>query len=127
MPVPVKIVLGLMALWGTVYAFAALGGEFALSPPPGSGHVTPSGLEAFVIHLHAANALAIFLIEAAIALGLQSMRVGHRVTWVFAMMFFYPLAVPAFWYLHIWRGAARGAPPSAATPDGAFPRPPDRR
>jgi hypothetical protein len=116
-----------MALWGTVYAFAALGGEFALSPPPGSGHVTPSGLEAFVIHLHAANALAIFLIEAAIALGLQSMRVGHRVTWVFAMMFFYPLAVPAFWYLHIWRGAARGAPPSAATPDGAFPRPPDRR
>jgi hypothetical protein len=54
------------------------------------------------------------------------MRVGHRVTWVFAMMFFYPLAVPAFWYLHIWRGAARGAPPSVATPDGEFPRPPDR-
>jgi hypothetical protein len=126
MLVPVKIVLGLMALWGTVYAFAALAGEFALSPPPGSGHVTPSGLEAFIIHLHAANALGIFLIEAAIALGMQSMRVGHRVSWVFGMMFFYPFAIPAFWYLYIWRGTARGATPSAATPEGGLPPHADR-
>ena len=114
MPVPVRIVLGLMALWGTVYAFATLGGDFALSPPPGSGHVTPSGLEAFVIHLHAINALAIFLIEAGIALGLRGMPVVRRVTWVFGMMFFYPLAVPAFWYLYIWRRPAAAAPPPAA-------------
>jgi hypothetical protein len=103
-----------MALWGTVYAFAALAGDFALSPPPGSGHVTPPGLEAFVIHLHAINALAIFLIEAGIALGLRSLPVTHRVAWVFGMMFFYPLAIPAFWYLYIWRRPAAAAPPPAA-------------
>jgi len=113
-PVAVKILLGLMALWGTVYAFAALTGDFALNPPPGSGHVTPSGLEAFVIHLHAINALLIFLIEAGIALSLSRLPVVRRVTWVFAMMFFYPLAVPAFWYLHIWRTPDGAAPPSPA-------------
>jgi hypothetical protein len=115
MPVQVRIVLGLMALWGTLYALAALAGDFALSPPPGSGHVTPSGVEAFVIHLHALNALAILVILAAIALGLQSLPVTRRVAWVFGMMFFYPLAVPAFWYLYVWRGAARREPPSPAT------------
>jgi hypothetical protein len=113
-PVAVKILLGLMALWGTVYAFAALAGDFALNPPPSSGHVTPSGLEAFVIHLHAINALLIFLIEAGIALSLSRLPVVRRVTWVFAMMFFYPLAVPAFWYLHIWRTPDGAAPPSRA-------------
>jgi hypothetical protein len=102
MPTPVKIVLGLMTLWGTVYAFAALIGDFALVPPPGSGRVEPSGLEAFVIHLNAANALLIFLIQAFLALNLGTLRVSRRVTWVFIMMFFYPIALPAFWYLHIW-------------------------
>jgi len=103
MPVPVKIVLGVMALWGTVYAFAALAGDFAIVTPPLSGHVTPSGMEAFVIHIHAFNALAVFLIEAGIALSLARMPVPQRVSWVFGMMFFYPLAIPAFWYLHVWR------------------------
>jgi hypothetical protein len=56
---------------------------------------------------------------------MQSMRVGHRVGWVFGMMFFYPLAVPAFWYLYIWRGAARGARPAAATPESGLPPQPD--
>jgi hypothetical protein len=111
MPVPVKIVLGLMTLWGTVYAFAALAGEFALVPPPGSGRVEPSGVEAVVILLNAANALVIFLISAFLALNLGSMRVSHRVAWVFAMMFFYPLALPAFWYLHIWRAPRAGPAP----------------
>jgi len=103
MPVPVKIVLGVMALWGTVYAFAALAGDFAVVAPPSSGHVTPSGMEAFIIHVHAFNALAVFLIEAWIALNLAWLPVAQRVSWVFAMMFFYPLAIPAFWFLHIWR------------------------
>ena len=117
MPVPVKIVLGVMALWGTVYAFAALAGDFALVTPPSSGHVTPSGIESFIIHVHALNALAVFLIEAGIALSRAWLPATHRVAWVFAMMFFYPLAIPAFWYLHIWRNppartpAAGGAPP----------------
>jgi hypothetical protein len=117
MPVPVKIVLGVMALWGTVYAFAALAGDFAVVASPRDGHVTPSGTEAFIIHVHAFVALAVFLIEAGIALSLTRLPAAHRVGWVFAMMFFYPLAIPAFWYLHIWRDpparkpAASGAPP----------------
>ena len=114
MPVAIKVLLGAMAAWGTLYALAALAGDFAVAPPPGSGHVQPTGLEATVIHLHAANALAIFLIEAAIALRLGSLPLVRRVTWVFGMMFFYPLAIPAFWYLHIWRApAAAPDPPSA--------------
>lgn len=119
MPVPLKIIIGLMAVWGAVYALMALAGDFALDPEPGGGHVTPSGVEAFLIHLHAANALAVLLIEAAIALTLPGLRVSRRVTWVFGMMFLYPLAVPAFWYLHIWRTPparrpVAGDPPSAA-------------
>jgi len=79
MPVPVKIVLGVMALWGTVYAIAALAGDFAVVAPPHSGHVTPSGMESFIIHLHAFNALAVFLIEAWIALGAAWLPVSQRV------------------------------------------------
>lgn len=119
MPAPVKLVIGLMAAWGTAYAFMALAGDFALSPEPGSGHVTPSGLEAFLIHLHAANALAVFLIEAGIALSLPSLRVSRRVTWVFGMMFFYPLAIPAFWYLHIWRRPPARKPVTDEPPSAA--------
>ena len=38
MPVPVKLILGLMTVWGVVYAFIALsGGDYALVPGPGSG------------------------------------------------------------------------------------------
>jgi hypothetical protein len=109
MPNAVKLVLGVMVLWGTVYAFAVLAGDFAVSPPPGSGQVRPTGLESLIIHLHAFNALAIFLIEAFIALNLNRMPVSRRATWVFMMMFFYPLAIPAFWYLHIWRTPTNGA------------------
>jgi len=112
MPVAVKVVLGLMTLWGTVYAFAALAGEFAMVPPPGSGRVEPSGLEALVILVNAANALVIFLISVYLALNLGSMRLSHRVTWVFALMFLYPIALPAFWYLHVWRSPRTGPPPA---------------
>lgn len=118
MPTPVRLVLGLMALWGAVYSFAALGGDFATTPAPGSGHVRPTGLEAVLIHIHAANALAIMLIEGMIALNLGSMKVSQRVTWVFAMMFFYPIAIPAFWYLHIWR--RRGKADAAGQSPGSI-------
>jgi hypothetical protein len=113
MPVAVKLVLGVLALWGTVYAFAALAGDFAVVSATREGR---SGMESFVIHVHAFAALAAFLAEAGIALNLGSLPVGRRVSWVFAMMFFYPFAIPAFWYLHIWRGPPRtpSAPASAA-------------
>jgi hypothetical protein len=114
MPVPVKLALGVLALWGTVYAFAALAGDFAVVSATREGR---SGMEAFVIHLHAFAALAAFLIEAGIALNLGSLPVQKRVIWVFAMMFFYPIAIPAFWYLHIWRSRPTGNPPASASAD----------
>lgn len=119
MPAPLKLIVGLMAAWGAVYAFMTLAGDFALIPPPGGGHVTPSGLEAFLIHVHAANALAVFLIEAAIALSLPRLPASQRVTWVFGMMFFYPLAIPAFWYLHIWRKPPARKPVADEPPSAA--------
>jgi hypothetical protein len=116
-PIPVKIVLGLMALWGVVYSFVALsGGDYALVPGPGSGREAVSGLESFIIHLHALNALAILLIFAFIALNLQRLPVAHRVGWVFGFLFFYPIAMPAFWWLHVWRAPRRPPPPPDLAP-----------
>jgi hypothetical protein len=107
MPVPVKLILGLMTLWGVVYAFVALAGDYALVPGPDSGRAEVSALESVVIHVHALNALAILVILSAIALASRSMPVGYRVAWVFAFLFFYPLALPAFWWLHVWRSPRR--------------------
>jgi len=112
MPVAVKLAVGALALWGTVYAFAALAGDFAVVS---AVREAPAGMEVFVIHLHAFAALAAFLIEAAIALSLGSLPVQRRVIWVFGMMFFYPVAIPAFWYLHIWRSGSAGSPPASAS------------
>jgi len=112
MPVGVKIVLGLMMLWGVVYTFVALNGDYALVPAPGSGRAAVSPLETFIILVHALNALVILLIFSAIAFGLKRLPVFQRVTWVFAFVFFYPLALPAFWWMHIWR-APRAAAPGA--------------
>ena len=103
MPIPVRIVLGLMALWGVVYSFIALSSDYALVPAPGSGRTEVSALESFIIHVHALNALAIFLIFTFIVLASRSLPVLQRVIWVFLFMFFYPIALPAFWWLHIWR------------------------
>jgi len=107
-PAAVKMVLGLMAAWGVAWAFVALSGDYALVPGPGSERAEVSGAESFFIHLHALNALAILVIFSGIALGLKSMPVVHRVAWVFGFLFFYPVSLPAFWWLHIWR-APRGA------------------
>jgi hypothetical protein len=116
MPVPVKLILGLMMLWGVVYSFLALsGGDYALVPGPGSSRTEVSGLESFLIHLQALNALAILLVFAYIVLNLRTLPVVNRVIWVFLFLFFYPLSMPAFWWLHIWR-SPRPAPPQDAQP-----------
>jgi hypothetical protein len=116
MPVPVKLILGLMTVWGVVYSFIALsGGDYALVPGPGSGRAEVSALESFIIHVHALNALVILLIFSYIALASRSLLVAYRVAWVFGFLFFYPVALPAFWWLHIWR-ARRSAPPAPAPP-----------
>jgi len=110
MPVAVKLILGAMTLWGVAYSFIALTGDYALVAAPGSGRAEVSGLESLIIHVHALNALAICLIFSAIALASRSMPVGHRVAWVFLFLFFYPISMPAFWWLHVWR-APRAEPP----------------
>jgi hypothetical protein len=115
-PVAVRIVLGLMVAWGVAYSFIALSGDYALVPGPGSGRAEVGGLESFFIHLHALNALAILVILSAIALGLKRMPVLHRVTWVFAFLFFYPISLPAFWWLHVWRAPGRPPPTGPAPP-----------
>ena len=118
MPVPVKLILGLMTLWGVVYSFLALsGGDYALVPAPGSSRTEVSGLESFFIHLQALNALAILLVFAYIVLNLRTLPVVNRVIWVFLFLFFYPISMPAFWWLHIWR-APRPARPDGRRPDG---------
>jgi succinate dehydrogenase/fumarate reductase cytochrome b subunit len=103
MPTSIKLLLAFMTIWGTIYAFASMTGEFALTMPPGSVAPERSAVESFIIYVHATNALAIFLIDAFIVLSLHRMPALRRVSWVFGMMFFYPFALPAFWYLHIWR------------------------
>jgi hypothetical protein len=119
MPVAAKLVLGLMMAWGVVYSFLALsGGDYALVPGPGSSRAEVSGLESFFIHLHALNALAILLVFAFIALNLRMLPVVNRVVWVFGFLFFYPIAMPAFWWLHIWRSPKR-PPPAGAAPSGS--------
>ena len=112
MPVAVKLILGAMTLWGVAYSFIALSGDYALVPAPGSGRAEVSGLESFIIYVHALNALAILLIFAFIAFASRSMPVGYRVAWVFSFLFFYPISMPAFWWLHIWRS------PRAPRPSG---------
>lgn len=119
MPVPVKLILGLMTVWGVVYAFIALsGGDYALVPAPGSGRAEVSALEGLVIHVHALNALVILLIFSFIALASRSLPVAYRVAWVFGFLFFYPIALPAFWWLHIWRSPRRAGPAPAPPPEG---------
>ncbi len=112
MPLRIKLVLGFMTVWGVVYAFIALSGDYALVPAPGSSRSEVSGIDAFFIHFNAANALLIFLIYTFIVLGLRSMPVARRTLWVAGFAFFYPIALPAFWWLHIWR-APRVAPPAS--------------
>ena len=71
MPLRIKLVLGFMTVWGVVYAFIALSGDYALVPAPGSSRSEVSGIDAFFIHFNAANALLIFLIYTFIVLGLR--------------------------------------------------------
>jgi len=119
MPVPVKLILGLMTVWGVAYSFIALsGGDYALVPGPGSGRAEVSALESFIIHVHALNALVILLIFSYIALASRSLLVAYRVAWVFGFLFFYPIALPAFWWLHIWRTPQRAPPAHAPPPEG---------
>jgi hypothetical protein len=103
MPKSAKLLLGLFVLWATVYATAALYGDFALTTTTIPGLDVHPLSDRYLVYLNAAVALGVLLIEVWLVLGLGSMRLADRVLWAFGLLFFFPLAAPAFWYLHIWR------------------------
>jgi hypothetical protein len=102
-----RIALGIAALWATIYALAVLAGDFAFSHPPaapndpGETALGPAFLWASVV-----NALVVFFAFAFIAGRSERMRAVDKVGWIIAMMFLFPLVVPPFWYLHVWRAPA---------------------
>lgn len=97
------MLLGVMTLWGSAYAIAALGFDIGFVPEGERGAAGDELLSAFVRAVSAINALALLLLYASMILRNTRVRVFDRVAWVFAMMFLYPVVMPVFWYLHVWR------------------------
>jgi len=94
-PVLAKIVLGLMTIWATLYAFAAVSMDFGVSPEGGFGPAMQ------VISI--LDVSVIFAVYTWLAFQSPRMRAVEKTGWVFAMLFLFPFVVPLFWYLHVWR------------------------
>lgn len=97
MPVLAKIALGLMTIWAVLYALAALSMDFIASAEPGSV-LGPAIQVASILDVS-----AVFAVYTYLAFQSARMRAIEKTGWVFAMLFLYPLVVPLFWYLHVWR------------------------
>jgi len=104
MPVLAKIALGLMTIWAVLYALAALSMDFVVSPEGGSVF-GPAIQVASIIDVS-----LVFAVYTYLAFQSPRMRAIEKTGWVFAMLFLYPLVVPLFWYLHVWRAARPGLP-----------------
>lgn len=112
MPLMPRLALGAMAAWGAVFAFVAVNMDLVDSGAlPGIAD-DGSVFGPVIRGLSAVNALAVFMIFAVIAMRARHLRAIQAVTWVFAMMFFYPLALPAFWFFHVWRNRSPAVPPA---------------
>jgi ABC-type sugar transport system permease subunit len=99
-----RIVLGIAALWASVYALAVLAGDYAFVPAPYAERVVDdTALGPAFRWASMFNALIVFLLFAVIAALHPTMRALDKVGWIVAMMFLYPVVVPPFWYLHVWR------------------------
>ena len=112
----VKAALGALVGWAVFYALAVLGLDMDFSAGPGSGDGS-----LFVPILRAAsvlNALLVFCAFAALALNSSRIPAYQKLGWVFGMMFFYPLVLPVFWYLHIWRSPPAVRSSQAKPPPG---------
>jgi hypothetical protein len=102
-----RIALGIAALWGSIYALAVLGGDFAFTPPPSStGDPGESAFGPAFKWASMVNALVVFLVFAVLAMRSEKLRPGDKVGWIMAMMFLYPVVVPPFWFLYVWRAPA---------------------
>jgi hypothetical protein len=102
-----RLLIGISALWASIYALATLAGDFAFVPPP---HVVRETSEAALgpafRWASMVNATVIFFVLAALAGRSPALSAGEKVGWIVAMMFLFPLVVPPFWYLHVWRASA---------------------
>ncbi len=99
-----KFALGFMAVWAVLYAFAALSENFGV--PDELGPVLGTALRGASI----LNVVAVFAAFTYLAMRSPGMRALEKTGWVFAMLFFFPFVVPAFWYLHVWRTAPAKQP-----------------
>jgi len=110
-PLRLRLLLGTLTVWACAYAVVALSSDIGLVPDDGTGSAGDRLVANVGRAASAANALGLLLLYAWLALKDSGLRSFDRVAWVFAMMFFYPAALPLFWYLRIWRD--RPAPPDA--------------
>jgi hypothetical protein len=107
LPVGWRIALGISALWASIYALATLAGDYAFVPPPHvAREASESALGPAFRWASVVNASVLFLAFAVIAGRAPGLRAGEKVGWIVAMMFLFPLVVPPFWYLHVWRARA---------------------
>ena len=104
MRAPLKFALGFMSVWAVVYAFAALGGDSGVTDE--LGPVLGAALRVASI----LDVIAVFAAFTYLAMRSPGMRAVEKTGWVFAMLFFFPFVVPAFWYLHVWRTAPAKPP-----------------
>jgi len=102
MPVLAKIALGLMTIWAVLYALAAVSMDFGV--PPESGSLFGPAIQIASI----LDVSLVFAVYTYLAFQSPRMRAIEKTGWVFAMLFMYPLVVPLFWYLYIWRAARPG-------------------
>lgn len=100
--------LGALTLWGTVYALWALAFDIGFVPDDGAGSTADRFAQNLVRMASALNALGLLILYGWIVLRDARLAPFDRAAWVFAMMFLYPLAVPLFWYLRIWRRSDPG-------------------
>ncbi len=104
MRAPLKFALGFMSVWAVLYAFATLGVDFDVTDE--LGPVLGTALRGASI----LDVIAVFAAFTYLAMRSPAMRALEKTGWVFAMIFFFPLVVPAFWYLHVWRTAPAKPP-----------------
>ncbi len=88
-----------MSAWAVAYAFVTLGTDLAFADE--LGPVLGTALRWASI----LDVIAVFAAFTYLAMRSPGMRAVEKTGWVFAMLFFFPFAVPVFWYLHVWRSA----------------------
>jgi len=101
-----RIALGISVLWASLYALAALAGDFAFEHAPTVELAAEAALGPAFRWASVANSLLAFFLLAAIVGRHPQLRAVDKVGWILGMMFLFPLVAPPLWYLHVWRRPA---------------------